>query len=234
HRQHPINCPQKPDRWIEGEQSWVVLADPEGNEFCILESKNPPHVKVDAPGIAPFELTGRTLTGHVGGSVRGVALSIPFVETTAVALYLLVTLWRIGIGEAWLFPWQNMILSAAPAFAVFAAIVVIAITALVYRRLSAARASSGGGFDIADVNRRNGGVPAKVLASRTTNALAIASLIIALIGIGPVAVIVGHLANSQIKTSGERGSGIAAVGLVLGYLELAFLFVAFLYQWRLA
>ena len=24
----------------QGEQPWVVLADPEGNEFCILESKN--------------------------------------------------------------------------------------------------------------------------------------------------------------------------------------------------
>jgi len=26
----------------QGEQSWVVLADPEGNEFCVLESRKPP------------------------------------------------------------------------------------------------------------------------------------------------------------------------------------------------
>ena len=25
----------------QGEQSWVVLADPEGNEFCILQSRRP-------------------------------------------------------------------------------------------------------------------------------------------------------------------------------------------------
>ena len=25
----------------QGEQSWVVLADPEGNEFCILRQRNP-------------------------------------------------------------------------------------------------------------------------------------------------------------------------------------------------
>ncbi len=25
----------------QGEQSWTVLADPEGNEFCVLRSRNP-------------------------------------------------------------------------------------------------------------------------------------------------------------------------------------------------
>lgn len=25
----------------QGEQSWVVLADPEGNEFCVLRTRNP-------------------------------------------------------------------------------------------------------------------------------------------------------------------------------------------------
>jgi len=27
----------------QGEQSWVVLADPEGNEFCVLGSRPPDH-----------------------------------------------------------------------------------------------------------------------------------------------------------------------------------------------
>ena len=27
----------------QGEQSWVVLADPEGNEFCVLQSRVEPH-----------------------------------------------------------------------------------------------------------------------------------------------------------------------------------------------
>jgi hypothetical protein len=26
----------------QGSQSWVVLADPEGNEFCVLSSRRPP------------------------------------------------------------------------------------------------------------------------------------------------------------------------------------------------
>jgi hypothetical protein len=26
----------------QGEQSWVVLRDPEGNEFCVLQSRRPP------------------------------------------------------------------------------------------------------------------------------------------------------------------------------------------------
>jgi Glyoxalase-like domain len=26
----------------QGEESWVVLADPEGNEFCVLQSRHPP------------------------------------------------------------------------------------------------------------------------------------------------------------------------------------------------
>ncbi|WP_407345561.1 DUF4190 domain-containing protein [Pengzhenrongella phosphoraccumulans] len=67
-------------------------------------------------------------------------------------------------------------------------------------------------------------------AARTTNGLAIASLITALIGAAPLAVIFGHMANSQIKTSGADGSGMAAVGLVLGYVELAFLPVMLLVQ----
>ena len=30
----------------QGEQPWVVLADPEGNEFCLLESKNDTNAQV--------------------------------------------------------------------------------------------------------------------------------------------------------------------------------------------
>ena len=33
----------------QGEQSWVVLADPEGNEFCVLQSTVEPHTDPDAP-----------------------------------------------------------------------------------------------------------------------------------------------------------------------------------------
>jgi catechol-2,3-dioxygenase len=35
---------EEKDGWIEigqGEQTWVVMADPEGNEFCVLRSLQP-------------------------------------------------------------------------------------------------------------------------------------------------------------------------------------------------
>ena len=38
-----------------------------------------------------------------------------------------------------------------------------------------------------------------------------------------VAIVTGHLAQREIHLTGERGSGLATVGLVLGYLNLAFL-----------
>jgi hypothetical protein len=55
------------------------------------------------------------------------------------------------------------------------------------------------------------------------NGLAIASLAcgIAQFGFGPLgtipAIVLGHMARHQIKRTGERGAGLAAVGLLLGY-----------------
>jgi predicted enzyme related to lactoylglutathione lyase len=34
----------------QGETSWVVLADPEGNEFCILSPRKPENEESDGPG----------------------------------------------------------------------------------------------------------------------------------------------------------------------------------------
>ncbi len=39
----------------QGEQTWVVLSDPEGNEFCVLSSRAAPRMSV---GPAPFRLRG--------------------------------------------------------------------------------------------------------------------------------------------------------------------------------
>ncbi|WP_458113504.1 DUF4190 domain-containing protein [Arthrobacter sp. R1-13] len=52
-----------------------------------------------------------------------------------------------------------------------------------------------------------------------TNALAIIGLISVLF-IYPVGIVVGHIALSQIKTTGERGRGVAIVALVIGYVLL--------------
>jgi uncharacterized protein DUF4190 len=66
------------------------------------------------------------------------------------------------------------------------------------------------------------------VASQGNSGLAIASLILGIVGLctgiaGIAAVICGHMALNQIKRSGEviQGRGLAIAGLVLGYLEIA-------------
>jgi len=61
-----------------------------------------------------------------------------------------------------------------------------------------------------------------------TNSLAVTSLVSGIVSwflcplVGAVvAVITGHMAHGQIKTSGESGAGMATAGLVLGYIHLA-------------
>jgi len=61
-----------------------------------------------------------------------------------------------------------------------------------------------------------------------TNSLAVASLVFGIVSWfvcpilgGIMAVIFGHMALSQLKTSGEGGSGMATAGLALGYVSLA-------------
>jgi len=57
-----------------------------------------------------------------------------------------------------------------------------------------------------------------------TSGLAIASLIFAIIGIFPVAIIMGHGAKSSIKKNYPlTGNGLANAGLILGYIELCIL-----------
>ena len=54
----------------------------------------------------------------------------------------------------------------------------------------------------------------------TTNGLAIAALVTAIIGVSLVAVILGHMSISQINRTGEQGKGMAIAGLVIGYLGM--------------
>jgi len=65
--------------------------------------------------------------------------------------------------------------------------------------------------------------PQYVPGMNPTNALAIASLIVSILGFGLIGVILGHIALSQIKRSNgyERGRGLAIAGLVIGYAEIA-------------
>ena len=61
-----------------------------------------------------------------------------------------------------------------------------------------------------------------------TNGLAIASFVTSLFGLTILAIIFGHIAKSQIKTSGQGGSGLATAGLVIGYIFLVIQFFAFI------
>jgi hypothetical protein len=50
------------------------------------------------------------------------------------------------------------------------------------------------------------------------NPTAVAALVLGVVGGGLIAVVFGHLARSQNRRTKQRGSGLAAAGLVLGYL----------------
>jgi hypothetical protein len=44
---------------------------------------------------------------------------------------------------------------------------------------------------------------------------------------GLVAVITGHVARHQVKTSGEAGGNLALIGLIVGYLSIALFLLLF-------
>lgn len=58
-----------------------------------------------------------------------------------------------------------------------------------------------------------------------TNGLAVASLILGIIGLcviicAPIALILGIIARGQIKRSGGSGSGMALAGIILGIVAI--------------
>jgi peptidyl-prolyl cis-trans isomerase B (cyclophilin B) len=59
-----------------------------------------------------------------------------------------------------------------------------------------------------------------------TNGLAIASLICAFF-VPIVAIILGHIALSQIKKTGQEGRGLALAGTILGYVFTGFIVLYF-------
>jgi hypothetical protein len=53
------------------------------------------------------------------------------------------------------------------------------------------------------------------------NALAIVSLVLAVMGFAFIAAIVGHIARNQIRTRRERGDGLALAGIIVGWISTA-------------
>jgi hypothetical protein len=50
------------------------------------------------------------------------------------------------------------------------------------------------------------------------NGLAIASMIISILGFGPIGAIMGHIARKQIRETGEQGDGFALAGIIVGWV----------------
>lgn len=82
-------------------------------------------------------------------------------------------------------------------------------------------------------------LPTAYLPPAPTNNLAIVSLVAGILSwvlcpiiAAIVAVITGHVARGQIRTSGESGGGLALAGLILGYVHLV-LWVGGFFVWLL-
>ena len=52
------------------------------------------------------------------------------------------------------------------------------------------------------------------------NGMAIASLVLSVVGLSLIGVILGHIALSRIKRTGEQGHVLALIGVILGYLGI--------------
>jgi Domain of unknown function (DUF4190) len=60
--------------------------------------------------------------------------------------------------------------------------------------------------------------PGYVVAAAPTNGLAIASMIMSIVGFGPIGAIMGHIARKQIRERGEQGDGFALAGIIVGWV----------------
>lgn len=69
-----------------------------------------------------------------------------------------------------------------------------------------------------------GGMPGP--AAQGNNPLAIVSLVLSIVGIccgvgSIIGIILGFVALNQIKTSGQKGEGLAKAGIIIGFVTLA-------------
>jgi Domain of unknown function (DUF4190) len=63
--------------------------------------------------------------------------------------------------------------------------------------------------------------PATATDQRPFNVLSIIAFVLSIVGVSLVGVILGHIALSQLKRTGERGRGFAIAGLIIGYVGIA-------------
>ncbi|GAA2240949.1 DUF4190 domain-containing protein [Herbiconiux moechotypicola] len=66
---------------------------------------------------------------------------------------------------------------------------------------------------------------APVPAEQRTNVLAIVSLVISILGFNVIAIILGAIALSQIKKTGEKGRGLALAGIIIGAVSIVLVII---------
>ncbi len=66
---------------------------------------------------------------------------------------------------------------------------------------------------------------APVPAAPKTNVLAIVSLVISILGFNIIAIILGAIALSQIKKTGENGRGLAIAGIIIGAISIVLIII---------
>ena len=64
--------------------------------------------------------------------------------------------------------------------------------------------------------------------ARKTNVLAIVALVLSILSFNIIAVILGIIALSQIKKTGESGRGLAIAGIIIGAIGVIFWIIIFI------
>jgi hypothetical protein len=66
------------------------------------------------------------------------------------------------------------------------------------------------------------------VAEQKWNVLAIVSFVISILQFNVIAIILGAIALSQIKKTGEKGRGFALAGIIIGAVTIVFYIVLFI------
>jgi hypothetical protein len=146
------------------------------------------------------------------------------------AIWLVVGLVVVQFLVAFVLPWSwyydggiAVVALTAIAMAAVHAVGVFVVTkaAVVWgRRARPTYPATHPGMNVVQASTSPGGAGYLVMPDRT-NTLAVLALIFGLLSGTVIPIVLGHIALSQIRRSGERGAGLATAGLVLGYVWTA-------------
>ncbi|KRC61362.1 hypothetical protein ASE14_10770 [Agromyces sp. Root81] len=71
-------------------------------------------------------------------------------------------------------------------------------------------------------------VPAQSAPTEKWNVLAIVGFVLSLLGTNIVAIVLGFIALSQVKKSGERGRGLAIAAIIIGFASIVIYIIIFI------